>query len=201
MKNSPHRIASNGASNSVMPSLGASISSANTTIGTTLTCLSDIWQVTNFWQATEADNITPIRREIRVADLGKVYARLTDGFDILVSTPKNRHSMREALIARYFPGHAAVLLSAPQSEPEGPATHLLEEESIVYGRDPAFRRKIIAIYDHQCAACGLRIRLPQAKDISFIDAAHLVPFSESHNDHPTNGLALSKTITGPWIDT
>ncbi|NQX00585.1 HNH endonuclease [bacterium] len=29
-------------------------------------------------------------------------------------------------------------------------------------------------------------------DVSFIDAAHLIPFSESQNDHPTNGLALCK---------
>ena len=28
--------------------------------------------------------------------------------------------------------------------------------------------------------------------MSFIDAAHLIPFSESRNDHPTNGLALCK---------
>lgn len=27
---------------------------------------------------------------------------------------------------------------------------------------------------------------------AIIDAAHLVPFSEGHNDHPTNGLALCK---------
>lgn len=145
-----------------------------------------------FWQATEADGVTPIRREIRVADLGKVFASFTDGFDILVSIPQNRHAMREALITRYFPEHAAEFLKAPRRETEVTATHLVEEETVAYGRDPAFRRKIIEIYDHQCAACGLRIRLPQAKDVSFIDAAHLVPFSESHNDHPTNGLALCK---------
>jgi putative restriction endonuclease len=28
--------------------------------------------------------------------------------------------------------------------------------------------------------------------VSFIDAAHLIPFSQSRNDHPTNGLALCK---------
>jgi predicted restriction endonuclease len=59
-------------------------------------------------------------------------------------------------------------------------------------RRTAFRRLILDIYDHQCAACGLRIKLPAGNDVSFIDAAHLVPFAESHNDHPTNGLALCK---------
>lgn len=98
--------------------------------------------------------------------------------------------MREALVARYFPGQAEQLLDP--IDPDQPNESRLEEEPLEYGRDPAFRRKIIDVYDHQCATCGLRIRLPQARDVSFIDAAHLIPFAESHNDHPTNGLALCK---------
>lgn len=46
--------------------------------------------------------------------------------------------------------------------------------------------------DNQCAACGLRIRLAHGNDVSFIDAAHLIPFAVSANDHPSNGLALCK---------
>lgn len=46
------------------------------------------------------------------------------------------------------------------------------------------------LYDFQCAACGLRIRI--GEDLSFVDAAHIVPFSESYNDHPSNGIALCK---------
>jgi hypothetical protein len=34
--------------------------------------------------------------------------------------------------------------------------------------------------------------LARGNDVSFIDAAHLIPFAESRNDHPTNGLALCK---------
>ena len=30
------------------------------------------------------------------------------------------------------------------------------------------------------------------KRVSFIDAAHLLPWDRFHNDHPTNGLALCK---------
>jgi putative restriction endonuclease len=126
----------------------------------------------------------------RVRGIGLAFARFTEGFDLLVAIPENRRLMREALVARYLPGQAEALLGPiALKEPE---ELCLKEEPLEYGRDPAFRRKIIEVYDHQRAACGLRIRLPQAKDISFIDAAHLVPFSESHNDHPTNGLALCK---------
>ncbi len=79
-------------------------------------------------------------------------------------------------------------------EPEGRA----QEDFDSYGRNPAFRRKVLEVYDYQCAACGLRIKLPDAS-LTFVDGAHLIPFGISRNDHPTNGIALCKTITGPWI--
>ncbi len=141
-----------------------------------------------FWQAYEMDGTSSIHREIRVSDIGQVFARFTDGFQHLVAIPANRQLMREALISRYFPhlrsNDIPVVSSLPLSR--------VAEEEPEYGRSPAFRRKILEIYDHQCAACGLRIRLASGNDVSFIDAAHLIPFSESHNDHPTNGLALCK---------
>ena len=34
--------------------------------------------------------------------------------------------------------------------------------------------------------------MPAEADVSFIDAAHLLPLDRFHNDHPTNGLALCK---------
>jgi putative restriction endonuclease len=142
-----------------------------------------------FWQAYEMDGTTPIRREIRVSDIGQVFARFTGGFQNLVAIPAHRQLMREALIARYFPQlssstHSTSVIQNPTSR--------VAEDTPEYGRSPAFRRKILTIYDHQCAACGLRIKLPAGNDVSFIDAAHLIPFSESRNDHPTNGLALCK---------
>jgi putative restriction endonuclease len=96
--------------------------------------------------------------------------------------------MREALNSRYFPD---LLTSLPISTIPDPLS-CVAEEPLEYGRSPAFRRKILEIYDHQCAACGLRIRLASGNDVSFIDAAHLLPWDRFHNDHPTNGLALCK---------
>ena len=144
-----------------------------------------------FWQAFEDDVSTkPIKREIRVADIGQVFARFTDGFQYLVAIPENRCRMREALISRYSP---SLQIKNQQSAITNRQSNLqVAEEPLEYGRSPAFRRKILAIYDHQCAACGLRIKLPAGNDVSFIDAAHLIPFAESQNDHPTNGLALCK---------
>lgn len=148
-----------------------------------------------FWQPVEADGTTPIRREIRVSDFGQVHAGFTDGFEILVAIPENRRRMRQALVSRYFPQHAAEILGQIENQKStinNRQSTALHEDEPEYGRSPAFRRKILEIYDHQCAACGLRIKLPTARDVSFIDAAHLIPFAESRNDHPTNGLALCK---------
>lgn len=132
----------------------------------------------------------PLSSPPLVKDVGLVFARFIKGFDSLVALAENRKIMSEAIVARYFPGQADALLGPTTPQEENPAK--IAEKSIDFGRDPAFRRKIIEVYDHQCAACGLRIHLPLEKNVSFIDAAHLVPFSESHNDHPTNGLALCK---------
>jgi putative restriction endonuclease len=144
------------------------------------------------WIAMEADGETPVRREIRVSDIGKVFARFIDGFEILAAIPDARRQLREAIVARYFPWVANALLGAPPLLDHEGLQSSVAEEAPEYGRSPAFRRTILEIYDDQCAACGLRIRLPFGNEVSFIDAAHLLPWSEFRNDHPTNGLALCK---------
>ena len=146
-----------------------------------------------FWQAWITDGTTklPLSTTPSVQNIGQVFARFIDGFQDLVSIPANRQLMREALISRYFPN--SLQTKNQQSEIiNRQSSPLVADEPLEYGRSPAFRRKILAIYDHQCAACGLRIKLPAGNDVSFIDAAHLIPFSVSQNDHPTNGLALCK---------
>jgi hypothetical protein len=64
-----------------------------------------------FWTPLEADGATPVRREIRVSDIGKIFARFTDGFEFLVALPENRRKMSEALVARYPNGHLCQVMS------------------------------------------------------------------------------------------
>jgi putative restriction endonuclease len=148
-------------------------------------------QSEGFWNPWIEENGAriPLQSTPLVNQIGKVFARFTDGFEHLVAQPATRQLFREALISRYFPllrgNHTPVVESSS-------SLSLVAEETPEYGRSPAFRRLILDIYDHQCAACGLRIRLASGNDVSFIDAAHLIPFSQSRNDHPTNGLALCK---------
>lgn len=55
-------------------------------------------------------------------------------------------------------------------------------------RDQGFRRAIVKAYDHRCAICGVRILT--ADGHTAVAAAHIIPWSISHNDDPRNGLAL-----------
>lgn len=58
------------------------------------------------------------------------------------------------------------------------------------GRDQGFRRAVVGAYNHRCAMCG--IRMVTADGHTAVDAAHIVPWSVSQDDNPTNGMALCR---------
>jgi len=101
-------------------------------------------------------------------------------------------------VTRWF-GMFADQLSRPLSEDryekklrDEVAGHVQEEPSSDYERSTrnvAFRRVVTEAYDYRCAATGLRVILPG--DLVMVEAAHLIPFSESKNDDPRNGIALT----------
>ncbi len=54
---------------------------------------------------------------------------------------------------------------------------------IAYPRSPQFRQKVLEVYDHTCAMCGIQLDL--------VDAAHIVPHAHPKgHDAVSNGLAL-----------
>lgn len=115
------------------------------------------------------------------------YGQLDPNLWQLFESDLSRHQLREALISRYFPEDreklAAIVATRPVPQPQ----QLMAAE-LPPGRDAAFRRTILEIYDYRCAACGVRVYLQQM--LSLVEAAHLIPFNVSRNDKPTNGLAL-----------
>jgi putative restriction endonuclease len=126
---------------------------------------------------------------------GMVFAKLVGGLERFVLSPSNRLALRLAIVSRYFPKLRAALLplfadGGSVLAEETPSVKETADET--HGRNPAFRRKILEIYDCKCAACGLRIKLPEVNDLTFVDAAHLIPFEVEANDNPTNGIALCK---------
>ena len=150
-----------------------------------------------FWRVAPQGGGEPLYREgfaagaPSVAQLRKqnVVGHFDDGLWALMSDAVARHQLREALIARYFPEKrealAALVVGAHLTRP---ADALREELPPAPARDAAFRRTILEVYDYRCAACGIRVLLDHV--VSLVEAAHLIPFGESRNDKPTNGMAL-----------
>jgi putative restriction endonuclease len=114
------------------------------------------------------------------------YGRFDEGLWNLLANDMARHQLREALIARYFPEGREKLATISATSAKTAERTLREE--LPPGRDAAFRKTILDVYDYRCAACGIRVLLDQS--LSLVEAAHLVPFSVSRNDKPTNGVAL-----------
>lgn len=103
-----------------------------------------------------------------------------------VADAGQRAALRAALITRYFPDQRRQLLDFSHVENHD----VLREEPPPPGRDAAFRKVVLAVYDHRCAACGTRVVVQP--DLSLVEAAHLVPFAVSHDDRPANGIALCR---------
>jgi putative restriction endonuclease len=125
------------------------------------------------------------------------HASLDDRLLALIADTKAREVLRLALINRYFPSQREAVLKLCWEEgaiakreqyDEGGMRDSVEcvAESV---RDTAFGRVVRRAYDYTCAMCGLRFMLD---DVILVDAAHLIPFAESHDDTPANGIALCK---------
>ncbi|MCF6311001.1 MAG: HNH endonuclease [Verrucomicrobiales bacterium] len=126
----------------------------------------------------------PRKRELAE---GIFHVELETDFYHLLEDRKKRELLREALISRYFPNKQEALADL-NIERHHRAAEIDPKDAIA--RSAAFRKLILATYDYQCVACGMRIRLPSG--ITMVDAAHLIPFAVSANDHPSNGFTLCK---------
>ena len=58
-------------------------------------------------------------------------------------------------------------------------------------REYGFGLKVRQNYEHRCAVCRARVKTPNGE--SLVEGAHIIPWSESKNNDPRNGLALCKT--------
>lgn len=128
-----------------------------------------------------------VSRPPSITILRDIYARFDDDlWSGLLTDAHCRQHLREALISQYFPEHrdrVAALVAATPPIPEPEAL----KEAFRTQRDAAFRKTVLQIYDFTCSACGMRVKLD---DLSLVEAAHIIPFEESEDDRPNNGLAL-----------
>lgn len=143
------------------------------------------------WNAIEESSGHHHRGRITKSLFGKLHAIPEPDVAELFSSPHLRQELRNILISRYFSDFHKELQYCELNDDTGSVQERAEHEEIKVARKASFRREIAELYDEKCAACGLRIKLPN-RTVSFIDAAHLIPFSHEHNDHPSNGMALCK---------
>lgn len=122
---------------------------------------------------------------VRECDTGSVFGRFQDHWVLLAGDCSARAVLRDSIIARFFPDKRHQLIGAAAGIPVD------EGEAVVAIRKAAFRSILVKLYDHQCSACGLRVRIPEV-EFTYVDAAHLVPFAATQDDRPHNGICLCK---------
>lgn len=127
------------------------------------------------------------------------YAYLSDDVYSLLLEKTSRDEIRLFILDAFFDPQERDLLmgvvrahhaisETERSLEDGQLRESSEGEYAV--RSVAFRRVVLRAYEYRCAACGLKIVLPDLP--SPVEAAHLIPWSESHDDTPQNGIALCK---------
>jgi len=134
------------------------------------------------------------------------YAQLKSELFDLLTISENRNILRSVLLDTYFPQSKEKYTQDGTKEylqaiedkilHETPAQYQLEydqlDEEDVFVRGNSFKQWVPKIYDYTCCISGLRITTDN--NISMIDACHIVPFSESHNDTISNGISLCPNL-------
>ncbi len=122
----------------------------------------------------------------------------------LVLEERSRTALREELLVAWFGSQRKDLEQVLNEERSSDRYEALLRESTIgsdkvleqtpqeTARSSAFRRIVSENYDYRCAASGWRIILPEGRVM--VEAAHLIPFAESHDDDPRNGIALTPTF-------
>ena len=142
------------------------------------------------------------------------YASFDDNLYKLLTEAENRELFKFTILEKYFPKASNSYLNQKQYDifqqheleilNEDPEIYIqkiksieasmdeeeIEEERFI--RNGAFREQVLKSYQYSCSISGLSIT--STANISIIDACHIMPFSESYNDHITNGIALCPNL-------
>jgi putative restriction endonuclease len=128
------------------------------------------------------------------------YASLDEGVYELLLNRVNRELAIQTLLITYLGGQQLKrsgydlfrnvenqILNEPASEYQSGIAAADEEE--IFVRGGVFKKVVPRVYNYTCCISGMKI--VATRDVQMIDACHIVPFSESHDDTIGNGLSLS----------
>jgi putative restriction endonuclease len=164
-----------------------------------------------FWQLLPNTGQKEVLKSTR--EISSIYrllkmisgAKLDDDLFVLLCNVQDRNILRTVLIQNYFDTSVAEQIISQSNinvESYKYSLNLLKEEpKVLYPeigdetnkekvRDQGFRKAVVKAYDHRCSFCGIRMRTPDGH--TAVDGAHIIPWSESHNDLPQNGISLCK---------
>lgn len=131
------------------------------------------------------------------------YGYLAADLWLLLNDAVSRNHLKQVLLNTYFAETKNNLLYAKQQgqgylieqtldlleEPQAKYKHISKyTEEDVFVRNGLFKRLVPKLYQQQCSFTGMSLNSTYKH--SFVDACHIIPFSHSHNDKVTNGIAL-----------
>src|SRR5690606_13110164 len=130
------------------------------------------------------------------------FASLSGDLYELLRIVETRDILKTTLLNVYFGGKSlskinrTVIEIADQIVNEHPTSYknkaLFFDEEEVFLRSGVFKKEIPKLYNYTCCISGMRIIA--STSIQMIDACHIVPFSESHDDTIGNGLSLCPNL-------
>lgn len=168
-----------------------------------------------FWELQYKDGKTPYQNSPSLGGLTKrlAYAQVDDQLFTMMREQDEKRVLTETLLQTYFADEVheeienihqintgayqyAKQLELLAAEPFR-KYHPENETSDSYSwqrkqqRRYGFGLKVRENYDHRCAICRAKVKTPNGQ--SLVEGAHIIPWSESKNDDPRNGMALCKT--------
>ena len=162
-------------------------------------------QTDGFWQRVTKPGFDPgieynIKSMVRLREVLE-GAEMDEALFGLLCSPGAREQLRAALIETYFAPEIRPLLKEQgmvNYEAYEYGKKLLADPDRAYGekaksekaRDQGFRKVVVVLYEHRCALCGIRMLTPEGHTV--VEAAHIIPHSETRDDRPTNGMALCR---------
>lgn len=140
------------------------------------------------------------------------YAEMDQELFLLMTDPVSNELLCKTLVEHYFP--EAIAAKAIQYNMfDQIESEILAEKGAEYGlrmrelekslpkeefqeevivRSAVFRKDVLNVYNNTCAVSGLQVS--SANGAQLLDACHIVPFSESRDDHISNGICLSPNL-------
>ena len=162
-----------------------------------------LWQLQALPGCQINAHIKSVNTLSKVVNFGSLHSELY----ALLTDEENRKFIREQLLVCYFPTTKSSYYQA-KSEGSGyfhelsdwilnePAAVykkiIVQTEEEIYVRGGLFKRLVPQVYNHTCCISGMRLK--SSFGHNYVDACHIVPFSVSHDDRVTNGLALCPNL-------